>query len=279
MTQAMLDLFAIAKGNVDAVQTAFEFAVAAMPAEQVRVVREFAAWVEAEALVSINVKLFVIIEFLNGGRYQNTYEWAREQARLSGRRAEDALRERLHKFYDRRIAFDRAFKNGEAFRYGALNAGGAGLPEYDPYCVVLTRDFQTSLTDVALLPGDSLKICIAADGTLDAAVVQNRTAPHTHRHLMAATERASEVHPTDKRDWAGLVASPGRYFEVIFIGDVALNTVKCVRVLKTEYERMWEMAFASFGRKLGDAERALVHDFVQMRRGVVDGKIQVEVVA
>ena len=68
-------------------------------------------------------------------------------------------------------------------------------------------------------------------------------------------------------------------FEVVFVGDVSLNTVQCVRGLKSEYDRMWDMAFASFGRKLGDAERALVHDFVQMRRGVVDGKIQVEVVA
>ena len=41
---------------------------------------------------------------------------------------------------------------------------------------------------------------------------------------------------------------------------------------------MWDMAFANFGRKLGDAERALVQDFVQMRKGVIEGRIQVEVV-
>ena len=96
---------------------------------------------------------------------------------------------------------------------------------------------------------------------------------------MAATERASEVQGTQRNDWTKLVASPGRYFEVIFIGDVSLNAVKCIRVLKTEYDRMWDMAFANFGRKLCDAERALVHDFVQVRRGIVDGRIQMEVVA
>ena len=275
----MLDLFAIAKGNANAVQTAFESAVSAMAPERAAVVREFAAWVEAEALVSINVKLFVIVEFLNGGHYQNAHEWAQEQSRLSGRSAEDALRERLHKFYDKRVAFDRALKNGQQFRYGVLNAGGAGLPEYGPYCAVLTREFQASLSDIAMLPGDSLNICFASDGSFDPAAVLSRTAPYSHRHLMAARERASELGPTDKRDWAALVASPGRYFEVVFVGDVSLNTVKCVRVLKTEYARMWDMAFASFGRDLGDAERALVHDFVQMRRGVVDGTIQLEVVA
>jgi hypothetical protein len=245
----MLDLFAIARGNADAVQTAFESVVASMPPEQAAVVREFATWVEAEALISINVKLFVIVEFLNGGRYQNIYEWAQEQSRLSGRSAEDALRERLHKFYARRVTFDRAFKDGEQFRYGALNGGGAGLPEYDPYCVVLARNSVISLGDIACLPGDSLKICFAADGTFDPTLVESRTAPHTHRHLMAAKERASEVPLADKGEWPELVASPGRYFEVVFIGDVSLNTVDCVRVLKTEYDRMWDMAFASFGRK------------------------------
>jgi len=276
---AVLDLFAIARGNANAVQTAFDSVIAAMPPEHAALVREFAAWVEAEALISINVKLFVVVEFLNGGRHQNTHEWAREQSRLSGRSAEDALRERLQKFHDKRVAFDRAFEGGERFRYGALNAGGAGLPEYAPYCIVLTRVFQTSLSDVAYLPGDSLEICVAADGSFDVSVVESRVAPQTHRHLLVAKERASEVPPTDKPDWAGLVASRRRYFEVVFVGEVCLNTVKCVRVLKTEYDRMWDMAFASFGGKLGDAERALVHDFVQMRRGVVDGKIQVEVMA
>lgn len=274
----MLDLFAIARGNANAVQAAFESVIADMPPERAALVRDFANWVEAKALISINVKLFVIVEFLNGGRYQNIYEWAQEQSRLSGRPAEDALRERLHEHYEKRTAFDRAFVNGERFRYGALNGGSAGLPEYDPYCVVLARNSETSLVNIACLPGDSLKICFEADGSFDPTAVQSRTAPHTHRHLMAARERAGEVPLVDKHEWHGLVASPGRYFEVVFIGDVFLRTIDCVRVAKTENERMWDMAFASFGRKLGDAGRALVDDFVQLRRGVEDGRIRVEVV-
>jgi hypothetical protein len=274
-----LDLFALAKANANAVQTAFESVAIAMPLDQAASVRDFAAWVEAEAQISINVRLFVVAEFLNGGHYQNTYEWAAEQSRLSGRSREDVLRERLGGFYDRRAAFDRAFVNGERFRYGALNAGGAGLPEYDPYCVVLTRNWQASLADAACLPGDSLKICFTAGGTFDPALVQGLVAPHSHRHFMAAKERAGEVSSCDKAEWPALVASPGRYFEVVFVGEVALGTVDCVRVLKTEYDRMWDMAFANFGRKLGDAERALVQDFVQTRKGVVEGRIRMEVVA
>lgn len=275
----MLDLFAIATGNADAVLRAFDSAVASLPAGQASAVREFAAWVEAEALVSLNLRLFVLVDVLHGQPYQNIHEWAREQARLSGRSSDDALRERLGGFYDKRVTFDRGLKNGEQFRYGALNAGGVGLPEYAPYCAVLTRAFRNSLRDVALLPGDSLKICIAPDGTLDEAVVRNRTTPHTHRHWMAATERAGEIPAAHKRGWPELVVAPGRYFEVIFLGEVSLDSFQCVRVLKTEYDRMCDLAFANFGRKLGDAERALVHDFIQLRRGTLNGKMQVEVIA
>jgi hypothetical protein len=187
------------------------------------------------------------------------------------------MRERLDRFYERRIASDSAFRDGEKFRYGALNAGGAGLVAFAPYCVVLTRAFQESLREAACLPGDSLQICFAVDGSFDQTAAERSPSPHTHRHLMAARERADEIPLVDQREWPALVARPGRYFEVIFVGEVSLDVVDCVRVLKTEYERMWDLAFANFRRKLSDAERALVQDFVQLRRAVVDGRTQVEV--
>ena len=279
MKPVLLDLFSIAKDNAAAVQTAFESTIAALPEKQARVMDEFASWVEAEALISINVKLYVIVEILAGRCYQNTHEWAREQSRLSGRNAEELLRERLREFYERRVAFDRACISGESFRYGALNAGGAGLVEWDPYCAVLTRDFQTSLSDIALLPGDSLRICFGSDGSLNTGVIQSRAVPYTHRHWMVAKERANELHSTRRIDWAGLVLSPRRYFEVLFTDNVSLQAVHCVRVLKTEYDRKWEMAFANFAKELNEADRALVNDFVQLQRAVVDGKVELEVIA
>lgn len=273
----MLDLFAIAQSNAGAVEAAFESVAAGLSSEQQILINEFAAWVEAETLISINVKLFVFVEFLNGRRYQNIYDWANEQSRLSGRGMDEALRERLHKFYDQRMTFDGSFKNGDQFCYGAMNAGTNGLPEYDPYCVVLTRSFQDSLGNAAWLPGDSLEICFAADGAFETTTVETRATPHERRHLMVATERATEVLSMVRSEWPSLIASGGRYFEVIFTGGVSLADVDCLRVSRSEYNRMWDMAFANFSRKLGDAERALVNDFVQMRRAVVDGRVRMEI--
>lgn len=136
-----------------------------------------------------------------------------------------------------------------------------------------------SLVEAACLPGDSLTICFAADGSFDPGAVGILAAPHTHQHMMVAKERASQLPAAGKPDWPRLVASPGGHFEVVFTSPVSLAAIGCVRVPKAEYDRLWDMAFASFARKLGDAERALVHDFVQMRKGVVDGRIRLEIIA
>jgi hypothetical protein len=152
----MLDLFAIAAANAPALEQAFEAAVTAMPPQQAASVRDFASWVDTNALISINVKLYVVGDLLSGRSYQNQHELADEQAGLSGRESGEILRENLGSHYEGRVAFDVAFKDGVRFRYGALNAGSAGLTSYGPYCIVLTRAYEQSLAEVAFLPGDSL---------------------------------------------------------------------------------------------------------------------------
>jgi hypothetical protein len=96
---------------------------------------------------------------------------------------------------------------------------------------------------------------------------------------MVALKCTREIPLFRKKDWHTLVMLRGRYFEVIFVGDVFLDSVECVRVLKVENDAMWDLAFASYGRKLEPAERALAQDFIVLRRGVVEDKVCLEVVA
>jgi len=276
--EMILDLFAIAAANATAIERRFQAIVEKMPLERAVVVKRFASWVEAKALISINVQLYVVRNILDGGAHQNTYEFAEDRAGLSGRNAEDILQERLQHYYPTRIGFDRAFVDGEKFRYGAMHAGGVGLTEYGPYCIVLTRGFQESLNQVAYLPGDSLKICLRADHSLDEDALKHSAAPHTHRHVMVAAECSTRISSEDEAGWPQLLVSKDRHFEVIFIGEVGIKAVECVCVQKAEYDKRWESAFDSFGAKLDIASRALVEDFVHLRRGVVEGKVRLEVV-
>ena len=273
----MIDLFALAQARVPRIIEDFETAVAALPTGDAERLRRFAEWTEANAVISINVDLFVVTELLNGRAYQNIYEWADEQSHMSGRAAGDILRERLKEWFDRRLRFDAGVSNGRTLRYGAMSGGTIGLKEYGSYCLVMTRAFQEALLEIAYWPGDSLVAFWRADGSLDRDTLVRKISPHAHRHLMVACERAGEV-ANDPQSWPSLIASDERYFEAAFAGEVRLESVGCLRVLRSEYERLVSLAFENFGRRLGDAERALVHDFVQLRRAVLNEKIKLEVV-
>ncbi len=220
----------------------------------------------------------MVTELINGRPYQNTYEWAHEQAEISGRPVEDLLRERLGEFYDKRISFDNEFENGQSFRYGALNAGGLGVTYYDPYCLVLSRRFQLALPQIACLPGDTLKICLAPDGSFEMpADTEARIATPNHWHLVVAIDRSQEITVVAEDGWPSLVVSSNRYFEVIFIGDVNLASIDCVRISRQEYEAKWDLAFLNLGVRRSEAERALINDFIQLRRAEVEGRVKVEV--
>ena len=274
-----LDLFALATNNATGLEDTFSNITGASTPEHATLIRDFALWVENETLISINVKLYVVGDLLTGRPHLNTYESALEAAALTGQETEDLVRLHLSTYYVKRTTFDRAFVDGERFRYGALYVGGAGLPEYAPYCLVLAKQFQDALTQAACLSGDSLKVCFRGD-TFDEDSLKQCAAPfRTHRHVLVAIERAKEVTTTPKGEWPNLIAGGGRYFEVVFIGKVSLADLAFVSTLKSEYDRMLTLLLDSFGKKLDEAGRANAHDFRVLLRGVKEGKLRLEVVA
>ncbi len=278
----MLNLFLLAQTNAKNIVHKFDATLAEMPGHTANSVREFALWVQAESLISINIKLFILVDIINGGHYQNTYLWAQEQSRLSGRPPEELVQERLGDYYEKRVAFDRAFEKGDQFIYGALNAGGVGLTSFAQYCVVLKRSFQSrveELGEAVCLSGDSLKICFSEDGLFDHAAVATAVAPFSERHRLAAHACASEVSSVEKERWPVLMFSQTRYFEVIFVGQVSIDSIGCVRLTENEYHAKWDLCFRNFGAKRSEAERALIHDFIQLRRAELDGTVKLEILA
>ncbi len=276
----MIDLFDIAASNADSINENFDEAIANLSDQKATNAKDFAQWVESKALISINLRLFVITEILNGIPYKNIHEWAQEQASLSGRKKDEILRERLKSFYDKRITFDQAFQEGESFRYGALNAGSLGLSIYSPYCIVLRSSFHDSLAQITCHSGDSLEICFSEVGKFNAAPLTQCVAPFSYRHKLATHRLITEINGSKEDDWQQLLISTDfkQYFEIIFKGDVNLNSLQCVRIDNDEYHKMWGLAFANFGKTLTEPEKALIQDYVQLFRAVKDGKIQLELI-
>lgn len=157
-----------------------------------------------------------------------------------------------------------------------MNAGAVRVKSYAPYCMVLKREFQDGLAHIAYWPGDSLVEFCDGNGGVDLALIAARISPRTHRQFMVTIERAPEI-TGDHEAWGSLINDGDRYFESAFLGAVTLAAVRCVRMEQSDYERLFSLSFESFGRKLEEAERALVHDFVQLSRAQKDGKIVIEV--
>lgn len=272
----MFDFFEAARVNDPALANGFRDRLTSLRRHESSLLTEFSDWVKFNTLISINTKLYVVIELLNGRPYQNIYEWADEQARLSGRSREEIMREQLGPYYDQRLRFDSEFEEGPKLRYGALNAGGLGTITYDPYCVVLSSVFQQSLSNFACIPGDSLKICFLANGLFDKSDLATRIAS-AQWHLLVTQERATEIAVVDKHEWPNLIVSATHYFEVIFIGNITRDAILSIRVSQAEYSSKWHLAFQNLGSKRSEAERAVLNDFVQLRRAELDGRVKVEV--
>jgi len=235
----------------------------------------FASWVETQGRISINVGLFVIVRLLNGEPYQNTHEVAEELSSLSGRPSDDLLQERLKGFYALRMAFDKFFSEGRRFYYGALNAGGVGLSPYGEYCAILKWDAVESCEKIAYFPGDTRKICIGPEGTFADATTK-LFVPHSHRHYMVAVKQASRISHTESSGWPYLVCGDECHFESIFVGRVMLENVDLIRIPHRLYETLFDMAFNAIGTSRTPAERALIYDFIQLRKAEKNGRIIVE---
>lgn len=275
----MINLFEVAENNVERIKSSLDAAAAELVEDQSIVFQSFLVWVRANVNISINIRLFVLVELLNGEPYKNIYEWAAEQADLSGRRREDILRERLGPFYHRRLTFDAALADGQRIRYGCLNFGSAGLTQYGPYCIVLEEDIIDLADAIACWSGDSLQVCFLSDGSFDLSPIQASAVPYNSVQLLVGEECGTEAAKAPEEEWPNLLTSGDHYFEVALIGDVTRERVARVRVLRSEYDRIWELAFDNFSRRLDEAERALVGDFVQLRRRELSGEVVVEVVA
>lgn len=225
--------------------------------------------VERDGRIGINMRQSVLLSFLRSSTYQNIYEWVRGRARRSPLSEDAILRERLGAFYERRVAFDRAFEGGDRFRYGALNIGGAGATAYGSYCAVVADEAPRARLRAAYLPSDSLATYIVplADGAgvaVNTGALQADVAPHSHRQKLAALKLHGAARACDEGRWPKLLCSATDYVEALFVGDLAPGDLECVRIARSDYDLYFTYAFEDFRARLGEADRVLVEGFASV---------------
>jgi len=280
MAQSKPNLFRIAQTNAASLEEQLKEVQANMDPQAAQKLADFLSWFLAEARISINLPAAVLATFSRGGVYLNIHAWASEQETLSGRGAVECLRERLGTYFDRRLAFDTAFENGEKFVYAAVNAGGPGLSSrFDTFCVVLAPNGSCSPETAAYLPGDSLDCCFDESGAFSLELVSRMICPHPHCHCLAAVKLGQRATLTPRQSWPSVVLSDTDYIEVVLASAPGFNEVAEIRVHRRIYDDLWNLAFANFARKLSDAEKALVLDFTYLVAESREGKFRLEVVS
>lgn len=271
MTSSKLNLFRIASENGKPLDDQLSTAFLQCETDVQTTLKQFMDWLFHEGHVSLNLQPFILACFIQTGTYQNIYEWALEQETLSGRSRDECLRERLGDFYDRRIAFDGAFEDGEHFRYGALNVKSPGFTsKFGKFCAVLKREFVDSV-DMAYLPEDSLTTYLNELGEMDLSAFTSAVAPHSHRHVLAVIKHFDTIPDTPETSWPTLILSDDTYIEAIFTERFSQEDVHEVRIRQEDYTELWDLAFSDFGKKLSIAEKALVVDFIAILKASHDG--------
>jgi hypothetical protein len=259
-TAAQASLFAMAAENAGSLGERAEDLLSRSSPEHLQILTRYAGLVRQEGRISVNMKQTTISSFFSLRQHLNMYESVRWLADLSSRPAEEILRERLKAFYDRRIAFDHHFENGEDFRYGALNIGGLGSWSYGEYCVVLHQNVS-GRPEVAYLKSDSLTTYMLPGPAVDEESLRQDTAPHNHCHWLALLKHAKELPLVEDHLWAELLCSDRGYVEVIFTGDLTPDEIEAIRLPRPQYDLRFRLAFESFRSPLSDADSFLAEEF------------------
>jgi len=273
------DLFALSAANSGPLEERLEQVLSQLEPHEQAALRSFAKAVQERGRISLNMRLVPLNGFLTSGSRWTVYEFAAQEAAVSGRPADEIVREKLGPYYGKRIAFDRCFEGGETFHYGNLNMGGLGCSKYGRFCVVLRGDFPHDAAGAAYVPGDSLQRYVSGEGTpvVDHARLADEVAPHSHRGCLACLKHSTDVCHLAEDAWAGCLCSEDTFVEAIFMERPRREDVESVRVASAHYEQLADLAFDDYARDLPEAERAIVGHFGMILGCLREDNIRVEV--
>ncbi|MBM4036363.1 MAG: hypothetical protein FJ291_31900 [Planctomycetes bacterium] len=274
----MPDLFDLALANQAALEARYDGLCSQKSEAELEQLARFAGRVEQDSRVSLNMRQTPLLSFLTLGQHHNIYEWARTRVPHSTGTLEEILRGRLGPYFEARMAFDHWFVDGESFRYGALNIGGAGAARYGDFCAVVCERFFEGRRESAYLGSDSLATYLLPGFTIDEARLREDVAPHCSRHLLAAVKLHSQVCTTPEAGWPRLLCSDTDFVEAVFAGPLTPTDLESVRMLEADYELYAEFAFEDLRYGLSICDRMLTEGFVLVLQLLEARGIPLEVV-
>lgn len=258
------DVFMAASDNDVAVSSEYANLRASEQPDSAARIDAFRLLVDEGWQPSINMRLHVAARFVRQGGYLPMKAYASRMAALSYRDEQVIVAEKLGPWLERRIRFESFFENGERLIYAAVNVGGGGPARYAPFSVVFDRSRLISRGPIAIVRGDSLKDYNGEDGLPAFNLVLQALCSPALTGQSAALKHKDQIGITPPEGWFAMTCSDAAYQEALLLHDPSPADVLEIRVSKLEYDRLWDLAFMDFSRKLDSDAEAAVDDFAEL---------------
>lgn len=261
-----LNIFEIASLNDENIRNRYDTARDSA-GEAIEALERFCARVERDGRMSINTRSKRLLAMLRSGSFPNPYEEARERARLEGGDSERYLQEQQGSWYRKRVTFERSLVGGETLRYASLNIGGGGLSYYGLYCLVIRDPSEGDL--VALLPANSLMLCMNEHDELDETTLRRELASWRRRHHLTASKHAHEVASVPEDSWSNMVCHAIQtpegckesFVEILLGMPITSQIIIEIRIAQ---ERLDDLTFKLLNDSLTEPERVELSNRIEV---------------
>ncbi|MET7245192.1 hypothetical protein ABZT49_17710 [Methylobacterium sp. EM32] len=258
----MGDVFELAEANGPRIRA--EYATIVQQLAPDTSAEDLSSRVRTSAQIAINMRPHVAAAFFRTNYYGNIYEVAHRTSKLSGRDPDRELRRVLGKFYDKRIAFDRAMNLSTNIVYAALNMGGLGCYTYGHICVVLSGR-AINKPGIAYLRADSLLNYVDDTGKVNEDRISCDVCLSDAVAHLVCIKHVSDPKFADSLSWPEMICNDKIYIEAFLLSRPVVEEVCEIRIAKHKYDEFMDLALCSSYRSPnGDAERALSQDFIDV---------------
>lgn len=182
--------------------------------------------------------------------------------------------ERQEDYFVRRERFEDLWEHGRRFVYGAMHAGGAGVPSFGPICLVLADLASQAPDALGVFPQDTAQRYTDASAAVDESRALSEATAWEDRGALAVVERAAGVLAHSPAEWPELLCSDDDYLEVDVAGPLELAAIERVLLpedTRVELERLRAAELlresdALLGRSISEADSATVRLYDVLHR-------------
>jgi len=209
-----------------------------------------------------------------------TYEIAFAAAELNSSSYDEALKLVCHDHYPLRVAFNKAVKGEELFKYVAFNIGNLGLQSFGEFCFFVDNATAAGFVNLVFLKGNSLD-CYAIDGQqLDmGSLEQDIAIKSLVEKLVAIKHREDIVKGHTGTDWVDKVCNGDGYVEGLLIDDLTINKVNCVKIDKKIDDGYTTTAInLQFGGEVSSDAADMLHNYINAKAALKELGLTIQIV-